>query len=84
MDTQDSPQPGLGGSHHLPPYSIFCGWPRRLHPNAFSLPGLPSGSPEIAPNGTLTTLEPHGALATLEPHNFARKPQIAMWSKTKL
>jgi hypothetical protein len=32
-DTQDSPRPGLGGSHHLPPYSIFCDAPRRLHPN---------------------------------------------------
>ncbi len=38
-DTQDSPQPGLGGSHHLPPYSILCGWPQSLHPNGFSLPG---------------------------------------------
>jgi len=27
MNSQDSPQPGLGGSHHLPPYSIFCAWP---------------------------------------------------------
>ncbi len=24
MDTQDSSRPGLGGSHHLPPYSILC------------------------------------------------------------
>jgi len=31
--TQDSPRPGLGGSHHLPPYIIFCVSPRRLHPN---------------------------------------------------
>jgi len=34
-DTQDSPRPGLGGSHHLPPYSIFCDSPWRLHPNGF-------------------------------------------------
>ncbi len=27
LDTQDSPQPRLGGSHHLPPYSIFCSSP---------------------------------------------------------
>jgi hypothetical protein len=33
--TQDSPRPGLGGSHHLPPYSILRGWPRNLHPNGF-------------------------------------------------
>jgi len=23
-DSQDSPRPELGGSHHLPPYSILC------------------------------------------------------------
>ncbi len=33
FDTQDSPRPGLGGSHHLPPYSILCATPRGLHPN---------------------------------------------------
>jgi len=33
MDSQDSPQPGLGGSHHLPPYSIFCAWSCNQHPN---------------------------------------------------
>jgi hypothetical protein len=27
MDSQDSPQPGLEGSHHLPPNSILCAWP---------------------------------------------------------
>ncbi len=74
-DTQDSPRPELGGSHHLPHYSIVCGWPRSLHPNDFSLPGLPSGSPEIPPTGTLTTLEPH---------NFVRKPSIEVRSKAKL
>ncbi len=40
-DTLDSPWLGLGGSHHLPPYSILCGWPWSLHPNGFFLPGLP-------------------------------------------
>jgi hypothetical protein len=34
-NTQDSPRPGLGGSHHLPPYSILCSSPRRLHPNGY-------------------------------------------------
>jgi hypothetical protein len=29
----DSPWPGLGGSHHLPPYSILCSSLLRLHPN---------------------------------------------------
>jgi hypothetical protein len=54
-DSLDSPQPGLGGSHHLPPYSILCSSAWRLHPNGsfsrdsqsgvsklsrFGLPGL--------------------------------------------
>jgi len=34
-DTQDSPRPGLGGSHHLPPYSILYNSPWRLHPNGY-------------------------------------------------
>jgi len=32
-DSQDSPRPRLGGSHHLPPYSILCAWPWDEHPN---------------------------------------------------
>ncbi len=43
-DTQDSPRPGLGGSHHLPPYSILCTTPRGPHPNGHFVLGLPSGS----------------------------------------
>jgi len=31
--TQNSPRPGLEGSHHLPPYSILCSSPPRPHPN---------------------------------------------------
>jgi len=34
-NTQASPQPGLGRSHHLPPYSILCTSPRGPHPNRF-------------------------------------------------
>jgi hypothetical protein len=49
MDTQDSPQPGLGGSHHLPPYSILCDSPRDPHPNGFSLPGVPKSRPTRLP-----------------------------------
>jgi len=33
FDTLDSPRPGLGGSHHLPPYNILCSSPWELHPN---------------------------------------------------
>jgi hypothetical protein len=34
-NSQNSPWPGLGGSHHLPPYSILCTSPWGLHPNVF-------------------------------------------------
>jgi hypothetical protein len=74
-DTQDSPRPGLGGSHHFPPYSILCDSPRDPHPNGFSLPGLPRGSPEIPPCGTPETLKPH---------NSASRPRIEVRSKAKL
>jgi hypothetical protein len=33
LDSLDSPQPGLGGSHHLPPYSILCVTLQEPHPN---------------------------------------------------
>jgi len=55
-DTQDSPRPGLEGSHHLPPYSILCDAPRRLHPNGSfsrdsrdSPPGVPKSRPAGLP-----------------------------------
>jgi len=34
-DTQDSPQPRLGESHHLPPYNILYTSPWGPHPNGF-------------------------------------------------
>ncbi len=56
LDKQDSPRPGLGGSHHLPPYSIFCSSPPRLHPNGTNswdsrngIPKLSRNCPEIVP-----------------------------------
>jgi hypothetical protein len=33
MDSQNSSWLRLGGSHHLPPYNIFCDSPWGLHPN---------------------------------------------------
>jgi hypothetical protein len=33
LDSQDSPWPGLGGSHHLPPYRLLCASPQGPHPN---------------------------------------------------
>ncbi len=74
-DTQDSPRPGLGGSHHLPPYSILRTSPWGPHPNEFFVPGLPNGSLEI---------DQVGIPETLEPHNFASKPWIEIQSKAKL
>jgi hypothetical protein len=77
-DTQDSPRPRLGGSHHLPPYSILCDPPQDPHPNGFSLPGFPGllrGSPEILPYGTP---------GTLKPHNFSSIPRIEVRSEAKL
>jgi hypothetical protein len=35
MDSLDSSRPGLGGSQHLPSYSILCVRPRDLHSNGF-------------------------------------------------
>jgi len=34
-DTQESPRPGLGRNHHLPPYSILCTSPQSPHSNDF-------------------------------------------------
>ncbi len=45
-DTQDSSRPGLGGSHHLPPYSILCSSPRRLHPNGYFSQDSRAGVPK--------------------------------------
>jgi hypothetical protein len=48
MDSLDSSQPGLGGSHHLPPYSIFCVSPRHLHPNGFLSRDSQRGVPKLS------------------------------------
>jgi hypothetical protein len=74
-DSQNSPRPRLGGSHHLPPYSIFYGWPHDQHPKCHFVLGLPSGSPEIP------TI---GILATLGAHNFMCRPPIEMRFQAKL
>jgi hypothetical protein len=39
LDSQDSPQPGLRGSDHLPPYSILCASLRGPHPNGLFVLG---------------------------------------------
>ncbi len=51
---QDTPRPGLEGSHHLPPYSILCATPPHLHPNGTfsrdSQVGVPGLWELITPN----------------------------------
>ncbi len=58
---QDTPRPGLEGSHHLPPYSILCDAPPRLHPNGSFSRDSQVGVPKLSRNclgwspGTLGT-----------------------------
>ncbi len=68
--SQDSPWPGLGGSHHIPPYSYFVPGHGASTQMSFCL-----GSPKIPKIRTF---------ATLEAHNFAWRPPIEVRSKTKL
>jgi hypothetical protein len=48
MDSLDSPQPGLEGSHHLPPYIILCIAPRHPHPNNFYSRDSQKGVPKLS------------------------------------
>jgi len=48
LDSLDSPRPGLGGSHHLPPYSILCDFPPHLHPNGSFSQDSQSGVPKLS------------------------------------
>jgi hypothetical protein len=75
MDSQDSPQFGLGGSHHLPPYNILCAWPQGLHSNAILSWDYQIESLEILEIKTL---------ATLEAHNFLCRPLIELRFKKTL
>ncbi len=45
-----SPWLGLEGSHHLPPYSIFCAIPRGPHPNGFLSRDSQVGVPKLSQN----------------------------------
>ncbi len=66
-DSQDSPWFGLGGNHHLSPYSILCAWPLGLHPNVILFRNSQVGNPKKF------GIE---IFATLEAHNFVCKPPI--------
>ncbi len=78
FDTQDSPRPGLGGSHHLPPYSILCNAQRRLHPNDSFSRDSQVGIPKLSRNC------PGWSPGTLEAHNSRLQSLIATRSKPKL
>ncbi len=47
-DSLDSPWPGLGGSHHLPPYSILCDTLPHPHPNGTFSGDSQSGVPKLS------------------------------------
>jgi hypothetical protein len=47
-DSHDTPQFGLGGSHHLPPYSILCSSPPRLHPSGYFSRDSQVGVPKLS------------------------------------
>jgi hypothetical protein len=48
LDSLDSPWPGLGGSHHLPPYSILYSSTLALHPNDTFSRDSQSGVPKLS------------------------------------
>jgi len=53
LDSLNSPRPGFGGSHHLPPYSILCVAPRHPHPNGFYSQDSQGGVPKLSRFGFL-------------------------------
>jgi hypothetical protein len=48
LDSLDSPGPRLGGSHHLPPYSILCVASREPHSNGTFSWGSQGGVPKLS------------------------------------
>ncbi len=75
---QDTPRPGLRGSHHLPPYSIFCATPPRLHPNGSFSRDSKVGVPKLSRNC------PDWSPRTLGAHNSRLRSLIASKSKPNL
>jgi hypothetical protein len=75
---QDTPQPELGGSHHLPPYSILCATFRGLHPNGSFSRDSQVGVPKLSRNC------PGWSPETLGAHNYRLKSLIATRSKPNL
>ncbi len=75
IDSQDSPRPEFGGSHHLSPYNILCDQSQGLHPNVILSQDSQLGSFEIPKIGIFDILEGH---------NFLCIPQIQVKFKAKL
>jgi hypothetical protein len=64
-DSQDSPQPELRGSHHLPPYSILCACPWDQHPNVTLSQDSQVGIPKFPKLGLLQFWRPITLCANL-------------------
>jgi len=64
-NSQDSPRLELGGSHHLPPYSIFYDYPRGPHPNGFLSQDSQVGVPKLPRLGSLRLWGPITLLTDL-------------------
>jgi len=73
-----TPRPSLGGSHHLPPYSILCDAPLRLHPNGSFSRDSQVGVPKLSRNC------PGWSPGTLGAHNSRLPTLIATRSEPKL
>ncbi len=78
LDSLDSSRPELGGSHHLPPYSILCNSPSRLHPNGSFSRDSQVGVPKLSRNC------PGRSPGTLGAHNSRLQSRIATRSRPKL
>jgi len=50
-DSLNSPRPELGGSHHLPPYSILCVALSHMHSNGFESRDSQEGVPKLSQFG---------------------------------
>ncbi len=68
---QDTPRPGLGGSHHFPPYSILYATSPSLHPNDSFSRDSQVGVPKLSRNC------PGWSPETLGAHNSRLQSLIA-------
>jgi len=78
LGPQDSPRPTFGGSHRLPPYSILCNAPPKLHPNDSFSRDSQVGVPKLSRNC------PGWSPETLGTHYSRLQSLIATRSKPKL